>query len=490
MNLLIDTNIVIPLEPGSYIDVEINTDNAILLHSLTNRSSNTLCIHSAIEHDLSKDENRERAEIRRKLIKRYKPVPSPPDPSVLDTSVVGSPEFGSNEYVDNCYLAAVKADAVDFLVSEDRGVHRKARGLGIHTRVLFLQDAIGLLRDFFDESPPPPPAIQKVHVHELDERDEIFSSLREDYQPEFDEWLKKCKREQREAYIIRDQATPGLAGILIFKQEQGLPTGQSGKTLKLCTFKVSNSYSGNRYGELLLKVAFDYCELNDYKHMYFTVLPKYDGLIAFAESFGFAFAPSTNDRGEKIVCKSFLFLSDDIESLDPLDFHIRFGPRIAVFQGNSTFIIPIKPQYHKVLFPELEDQRSLFHPDRPCGNSIKKAYLCHSSIKQIKPGDNVFFYRSHDVSGITALGVVEDTLRSDDPNALARYVGSRTVYRYRDIVQLCRKPTLAIKFRFVKGLRPIFFGEMQANSVLKGVPQSISRIHKEGVKWIKAKIGM
>ena len=84
MNILIDTNIVLPLEPGSYIDVEINTEKAVLLHNLTNQSGNTLCIHPAIEHDLEKDENKERAAIRRKLIKRYKSIPSRPDPAALD----------------------------------------------------------------------------------------------------------------------------------------------------------------------------------------------------------------------------------------------------------------------------------------------------------------------------------------------------------------------------------------------------------------------
>ena len=490
MNILIDTNIVLPLEPGSYVDIGINTENAILFHNLSNRSGNILCVHTAIEHDLDRDNNKKRSAIRRKLIKRYKSVPTPPDVSILDQSIVGSPVFGSNDYVDNCYLAAVKADAVDFLVSEDRGVHRKARRLGIESRVLLLQDAINLLRDFFDESPSPPPAVQKVYVHELNDQDEIFNSLRADYHPEFNEWLKRCKREHREAYIITDQFRPGLAGVLIFKQEADLPTGETGKTLKLCTLKVSGDHGGNRYGELLLKTAFDYADSNKYKHIYFTTFSKHEGLIAFAESFGFKVSNTKNRRGENIVCKSLSFSADDIETLSPLEAHVRFGPRKAFFYLNSTFIIPIKPHFHQILFPELEHQLFLFHSPRPCGNSIKKAYLCHSKTKQLNPGDNILFYRSHDISGITAIGVIEETRRSSDPDVVARYVGTRTVYKYREIVDLCQKPTLAIKFRFVKGLQPISLGELETNGVLKGAPQSISKLSQKGAKWIQEKIRM
>ena len=39
MNFLIDTNIVIPMEPGSTVDLEINTPLALEFYRLANRSS-------------------------------------------------------------------------------------------------------------------------------------------------------------------------------------------------------------------------------------------------------------------------------------------------------------------------------------------------------------------------------------------------------------------------------------------------------------------
>lgn len=491
MNILIDTNIVLPLEPGSTVDIGVNTDSAILFHNLANQSDNTICVHPAIEYDLARDENKERANLRRKLIGRYKRIPSPPAVSILDPTVVGSPEVGSNDYVDNCYLAAVEANVVDFLISEDKGVHRKARRIGIESRVLLLREAIDLLRNLFDETPPPPPSVERIHVHELDEQDEIFASLRRDYHPNFDSWLIKCKREHREGYIIRDEKGTHLAGLLILKREDGLPSGELGKTLKLCTFKISEKYGGNRYGELLLKSAFDYAFLNDYEYIYYTAFQKHDDLIAFTQSFGFTISDMLNEHGESIIYKTLSYTPTEIETLSPLEFHIRFGPRAFVFRDNSSFVVPIMPQFHRVLFPELETQLSLFRDPHPCGNSIKKAYLCHATTKQLQPGDNLFIYRSHDLSGLTAIGVVEDTLRSTDANTIARYVGSRTVYRYQDIVDLCKKPTLSVKFRLAKGFnRPILLKELKANNVLKGAPQSISRLSSEGVTWIKEKIEM
>jgi len=491
MNILIDTNIVLPLEPGSTLDLEVNTNNAILFHNLSSQSNNVICVHPAIEYDLARDKNKERADLRRTLIGRYKTLPSPPLPSCLDPGVVGTPAAGSNDFVDNCYLAAVKENVVDFLITEDKGVHRKARRLGLDSRVLLLKEAIDLLRNLFDKTPPPPPSVEKIYVHELDSEDEILESLRKDYHPNFDNWLIKCRREHREAYVIRNEVGSQLAGILIIKREQKIPFGKVGKTLKICTFKISEKYGGNRYGELLLKSAFEYAYLNKYEYIYFTAFQKHDGLIAFANSFGFLVSEKCNERGESILYKQFKYTSEQLENLPPLDSHILYGPRFIVFKNNSTFVVPIIPEFHSVLFPELESQIPLFRNSRPCGNSIKKAYLCNATTNKLRPGDNLLIYRSHDISGITAIGVIEGTLRSSDPNEIARYVGTRTVYPYNEIVRMCKKSTLAVKFRYANKFdKPIKLKELKNNGVLKGAPQSISKLPDEGLSWIQERIKM
>ena len=493
MNILIDTNIIIPLEPGSLADLEINTELALQFHSLVQKSENVAYVHPAIEHDFSRDKNVERANLRKTLVKRYNIIDSPPPVTILDTTHVGTPEFGSNDYVDNCFLASLKGDAVDYLVTEDKGIHKKAKKVDLQSRVLYLKDAISLLQDFFDETPPPPPSVETKKVYTLDERDPIFSSLRKDYSPGFDPWIQKCKLQHRDAYVIFNKEGTSMAGICILKKEDYLPTGESGKTLKLCTFKVSETQHGNRYGELLLKTVFDYADTNNYQHLYFTTFPKHHDLIEFAKSFGFD-SIEKQDEDEIFMQKFLVFSKEDTLKYSPLDFHVKFGPRVTLFESNSSFIVPIKPEFHDVLFPEMREELSLFPDQKPCGNSIKKAYLSNSATKLLKPGDNVLFYRSKFKPSITAIGIVESFIRSTDANQIARYVGSRTVYRYADIANMCTKSkrdTLAIKFRYVKHLESsIGIKELKENSVLNGAPQSITKIKPEGVEWIRQKLKM
>ena len=491
MKFMIDTNIIVPLEPTSISDFEINTDQALEFHRLAQKSGNTVYIHPAIEFDLQRDKNVDRSTLRKKLINRYEKLEAPPPTILLETEHVGVPEVGSNDYVDNCFLASVKGDAVDFLVTEDKKLHRKAQRSGLDSRVFFLQEAITFLLDLFDKSPPPPPSVQKVFVYELKDSDPIFDSLRHDYSPGFDNWLRDCKRNHREAYIIPNGSVSNLAGICIYKNEERLPTGERGRTLKLCTFKISESKFGYRFGELLFKAIFDYADSNNYDFIYYTAFPKQDDLIAFTESFGFNVFKKPNEKGEYIVYKKLVYTSKDIEGLSPLEFHIQYGPRRVLFQENDTFLVPIKPIYHQVLFPELEPQIPIFHEARPCGNSIKKAYLCHSPNKQIKPGDNLFIYRSEDVKGITAIGIVEDLIRTSNPTEIARHVGSRTVYSFNSIVEFCHKPTLAIRFRYVKGLDvSIRLSELKKAGIIKGAPQSIMKLKQEGVEWLKTRLSM
>jgi hypothetical protein len=92
------------------------------------------------------------------------------------------------------------------------------------------------------------------------------------------------------------------------------------------------------------------------------------------------------------------------------------------------------------------------------------------------------------------VGIVEGFMRSANANQIARYVGSRTVYRYSDIADMClrsKRDTLAIKFRYVKQLESsIGVKELKENFVLNGTPQSITKVKPEGVKWIKQKLQM
>lgn len=493
MNILVDTNIIIPLEPSSSTDFEVNTDIALEFHSLVQKSGNVLFIHPAIEHDFDRDKNLERIKLRKKVSKRYNKIESPPPVSILNPIHVGVPKFGSNDYVDNCFLASVEGDAVDYLITEDKGIHKKAKKIGLQPRVLYLKDAISLLQDFFDEIPPPPPSVETKKVYELNINDSIFHSLREDYFPKFDSWFQKCKRQHRDAYVIYDKGKTGIAGICIHKKEDCLPSGEKGKTLKLCTFKVSETQHGNRYGELLLKSIFDYADKNNYQNMYFTTYPKHEELIEFSKSFGFCCFQKQDDS-EISMQKSLAFSKDDTTKYSPLDFNIKFGPRVTIFGKNSAFVVPIKPEFHDILFPEIREELLLFPDHKPCGNSIKKAYLSNSATNLLKPGDNLLFYRSQFRPSITALGIIESYIRSTDPNLIARYVGSRTVYKYVDIVDMCKeskRATLAIKFRYVKQLEPsIGIKELKDNFILNGPPQSITKLNPEGTEWIKQKLQM
>lgn len=56
------------------------------------------------------------------------------------------------------------------------------------------------------------------------------------------------------------------------------------------------------------------------------------------------------------------------------------------------------------LFSKLERQQS---SASKVANSFRKAYLCHSKIRKIRPGDATLFYRSQDDESVTAMGVAD-----------------------------------------------------------------------------------
>jgi len=486
MKFLIDTNVVIPLEPTELGDLVPNTAQALEFHRLAANTGNEVLVHPDIHCDLDRDRNEQRAQVRRAALGRYNVLRPPERTVALPPEAVGQPERGTNDWVDNRLLEAVAADTADFLVTEDTGIHRKANRLGISSRVLLLADAVGTLRDLFDKAPLPPPSVEERFVYDLDANDPIFGTLREDYEG-FDEWLAKCRKEHRKAYVVRRTENGEIAALCIIKPEEDNPFGLTGKVLKLCTFKVCPHETGNRYGELLLKTVFDFIYENGYDRAYFTAFPHRADIAQFAQEFGFLPLGVDTPSGECVLVKEVVPPADN--DLSALDLHIRYGPRITRFDGNRTFIVPIRPEYHYMLFPENEVQRQFPLDIRPCGNSLKKAYLSNASITKLGVGNNILFYRSGDMSAVTAVGIVEDTLRSTDAEELARYVGRRTVYTFEEIKAMANKSVLALKFRLVRLLpESIPLNELVANGVLKGAPQSISELKGGGIEWLQSRL--
>jgi len=486
MRFLLDTNIVIPAEPTSAEDVEARTPSVVGLLKALSLGRHIAYLHPASLRELRGDRNQARAETRGVLIGKYAELPRPPGMSKRLVEELGAPPPGSNSEIDLLLLSALDADAVDYFVTEDDGIHRRARRVGLAERVLTVADAINAVQALFSTVPERLPFVVPKFAHELDETQPIFASFREDY-PQFDAWLVRCKREHRQTWVI--QTGNVYQGLCIVKTEAANDYGFPGKILKLCSFKIADNFRGNRYGELLLKTLFSYLVENHYDGVYVEAFEKHGPLLTLLADFGFEDACASK-KGERVLLKKLRAWEGD-QSLGPNEYHIKYGPHALTLKGAQLFVVPIQPKYHKLLFPELEEQLPLGTDSQPFGNSIRKAYLCHAKIRKMAAGDVILFYRSERDQGVTAVAVVEGTLVSSDALKLAQYVSKRTVYSYADIEEMARKPVLAIQFRLARTLKPRWEVDvLKAAGIIKQAPQSCMQVPGKAVNWISHQLAV
>jgi hypothetical protein len=210
--------------------------------------------------------------------------------------------------------------------------------------------------------------------------------------------------------------------------------------------------------------------------------------------FGFEVdSESTTELGELVMVKH--LRGDRDASLDPLTFHKKYGPP-AILLGQRAWAIPIEPRWHKQLFPDAPGPAQLVLPGlfdadpKPWGNALRKAYLCHSRVTKVRPGDTIVFYRSQDFRSFTVVGVVEATMRSVDPHEIMTFVGKRTVYTPTDIAQMCRHgPVFATLFRQDRFLDPAWpLAEVCSHGLLKSHPQSFTELRKGGISWLQEQL--
>ena len=489
MLFLIDTNIAIAGDPLG-VELEKGADRIIEFLRLASRHHHDVRTHSASMHDFARIKDEARRVARLALFDRYEMLQAPPAISDGQSAVLGQVAPTSNDGVDQQLLAAVIGDAAEYLVSEDAGLHNRARRLGVAGRVLTAADAIALLHALHPDLPTPPPSVRRVKTHELNLADPVFDALKEDY-PGFENWFKKAARGQRDALVI--DGDQEHAAIAILKPEPEGAYGLAGPLLKVCTFKVSDHYSGQKYGELLLKTVFRQAHVEHDAGIYMTVFEKHEQLIELVEDFGFQPLELRSDLGELVYVKRHGPMP--VGSMDPLDYHVRFGPPALAMQTGRVFLVPIEPRWHRVLFPDAEPDDALLPATaglaiQPFGNAIRKAYLCHSSSRLLRPGDVLLFYRSRDEKAVYVVGVCEDVMVSQDAEEIAAAVGRRTVYSFDNITALANEgPLLVIQFRQDRILiDPIDLEELIAAGMARSWPQSITKVKQEGEAWLAQRL--
>ncbi len=202
MKLLIDTNVLIPLEPGSKTDLEPKTQVAAELLRTAQQVGATIYLHPIQRKDIEQDKDADRRALRLRLIEKYLHLPTPPVPSLALLAEIGNPPQGTNGWIDAHLIAALDRDLVDILVTEDQGIHKRCVRISRASQCRTISQALARLQDDLPAEPTPLPAVQSLLAHELNDADPIFASFRGDY-PKFD-------TDQPSAALVKDLKQRGL----------------------------------------------------------------------------------------------------------------------------------------------------------------------------------------------------------------------------------------------------------------------------------------
>ena len=454
--VLIDTNVIIELEDHK----EVSPVFAKFLQ-LCAQHGVRVFIHERALADIDRDKNAERRAVTRSKIKKFEQlngIKLPPQDYLIA-------RFGAinkeNDEVDVALLHALDLGAVDFLVSQDQGIHSRARRkeASLADRVLVVADALQWLETTFEALPVRLPLIEEVPAHAISPTDDIFESLRDGY-PDFDGWWKtKCVGEHRPCWVVT--INNELAGLIVRKQEdhaQAQTKFSGNKILKICTFKVKPQFRGEKLGELLLKQALWFAQKNQFDLVYVTTFESQGSLIRVLEYFGFE-NTKTNDRGEFVFEKPLArTILTGATGAGLFELARRNYPRFVARPPAEAFCIPIQGQYHDTLFPELSlpDQPDFFGTagsvggPRTPGNTIRKVYLCRAKSQAIGPGSIILFYRSNSPGyrisqSITSVGIIERVSQAGSLDELVRLTAKRSAYTTEQLSQIAEASDTPVK---------------------------------------------
>ena len=477
---LIDTNVLIGLEDNHAV-IPVLAD----LISLASKHQIGVFVHEAARDDIKRDKDAKRRKISLSKLRKFQILSKVMGLTSKELDALFGPSRTPNDEVDAILLHALHIGAVDCLVTEDARLHKRAarHSAGIGERVLFVADAVQLIRTTFEPIKTPVRYVSEVTANSISLQDEIFDSLRDGY-ADFDTWWKnKCVKEHRLCWIVEYD---GLTGIIVRKDESRDNTDAktaAKKILKVCTFKVRPKSRGTKLGELLLRQVLWFAQRNKYDLVYLTTYEDQAALIWLLEFYGFVHSYSKGD-GERVYEKKLSRRKlkqkkgREVFETDRLNY-----PRFVVSHDTKAFVVPIREAYHDVLYPDLIDVVGE-GPRRP-GNTIRKVYLCRAQSNLGPPGSLLFFYKGKSdgapSQAITTLGILEEVSLANSINSLRRRTAGRSVYSEQELVKWeasKERPVKVVNYLLAAHFDPaVELAALKRRGVFSGhPPQSIAQI--------------
>ncbi len=430
MRILIDTNIIIHREASRAVNEDIGT-----LFNWLDRLSYEKCYHPLSLEEISQYQNKEVVKTMKVKIANYNVLKtlSRDDEAIID---LRKSDKSKNDEIDTSILKEVYNGRVDYLITEDRGIHRKAENLDISEKVYKIED---FLEKCVAENPELKDyhvlAVKKEHFGNINLEDDFFDSFKGDY-GEFEAWFNR--KADNVSYVCETDGD--IKAFLYLKVEKTdetyhdiTPIFTPKRRLKIGTFKVIST--GFKLGERFLKIIFDNALQYDVDEIYVTIFNKRDEqrrLIYLLEDWGFEHwgQKETKNGIEQVYIR-------DCKPNPVLE-----NPKLsfpAVSSNTGKWIVPIYPEYHTELFPDSilnNESPDDFTENEPYRNAIKKVYISRSWNRGMQPGDLVLFYRTGgNYRGvISTLGVIENVITDiEDEEHFIELCRKRSVFEDKEL---------------------------------------------------------
>ena len=471
IKILLDTNLLIYRENHSIINDKVSELTKILYDS----NDYKIVVHPMTLDDLSHIKDPLERDIFYSKVKIYSTIVNPPKAPNNFNALVGCSKL-PNDLIDNNLLYAVYRNCVSYLITNDDKLKKKSKKINIDDRVLKIEEAIKLFKPSKEAEIRTPVFIKQEFLYNIDLNDPFFDSLKKDYNG-FDKWYEKKSRDGEMAYVTRYENC-NIGSFLMLKVENENEDYSKFKKpfdrairLKVSTFKVANT--GNKIGESYIKIIINEAIKNKVDEIYVTIFEKQEALIHLFSEYGFI------KKTSKMTQKSDLSFEEELVFVKSM--HDNTYPNFE-WGSKQVFIVPIRQEYHEMLFPESELVTQLTFGDmngtNTYSNTIKKAYICNSNTKCIQPGDILVFYASEFKRSITTIGIVDNVFNNfSSPEELFHMAIKRTVYSLDAIKKLYKPTSKLILFKYYKSLNnPISYDELIKEKIINNVPMSIVKI--------------